>query len=1016
MKFKTTLVLLGLVLAAGLGWLAFSLLRSDAAAKKPPEVLDRDVKEALLADKSKEAVKIVLEHGGQKVELNRPAGETAWSMPGNWPPDTTQVKELIRLLAGMKSRFVAIPVKGEGEWSDYGLEKPLVTVRLRAGTNEQTLQFGRGYPSRAGAFGREDEPGNTFYQATYLRRGKADEVIQLEPGLAEKLRRPRSAFMQNWLILPEETVIKSEDKPDKGKKVAVVKAISFTDKQGGTSNRYTLRWTGSAWELSRPVHDKVEPEKVKAILKDLPDIWAERFVSEPDKGDKFGLKKPEQELSVTRADGKTVTVQVGKPSRVVTRTTSGPPPRFGMPPTTQTHRETYHYARLKGNAQVFEVNIDKLKSLSVPLNTLRDPSVVKFKSEDAKRLEVNFAGRYIVLARPKDNWVLEKPTKYDADSVKVSDLLNNLSGLQVKDHEIIDPDPKDPNSSLKAYGLDKPAGSVTVSLEDTEDKGGKNKPGKRQVKLLLGKHDKEAKKLYVRVEGQKRIAAVDGELFDLARRPALAYRGKNIFKFSTADLAKVEVDRPGDPFTLEAAKDDWRMTTPVKAGVDGDKARKLAGDLGTLEVVDFVADNVAPKALDETYGLAKPALTVKLAFKDAKKQPLTLSLGKKRPGQLDYYAKLASDPAVFAVKEELFTTLDTPSLSYRSLDLWKIPADEVTELRLEKAEGFRLRRDGQKWRVTAPFEAAAGADRVLSLTAALADLRAESFKEHAAKNLARYGLDKPYLRLTVTVQKKDDKKGKEKVDKKGEKKAKEKVDKKDDKKGKEKVDKKGDERELLVGNPVVAGDKSRFAKLGDSPAVFVLSEATVAVLDRSPYELLDRTLLSLVPGSFRKVENKAGDKVAWSAEYKGKTWQVSQTPAGDFAADAETLAGLVSRLANLRVRKFEAYGPKVDLDKYGLKKPAFTLTFMVEGKDKKKTEHTLRLGAEVKGGGGGRYALLDKSPGVGVLGAPTVKEVTQGHLALVNRTLLEFKADAVTALEREAGKETLEVRRAEGGT
>src|SRR5262249_21134071 len=160
-------------------------------------------------------------------------------------------------------------------------------------------------------------------------------------------------------------------------------------------------------------------------------------------------------------------------------------------------------------------------------------------------------------------------------------------------------------------------------------------------------------------------------------------------------------------------------------------------------------------------------------------EPLTLALGKKRPGKFDYYAKLSSDPSVFVVSEDLFATLDKPSLTYRTLDLWKIPPEEITELRLKKDEEIRLQRDGEKWRIVAPFEAAAGKDLMQLLTGPLANLRAESFKELATKKLADYGLDKPYLRLTVTSQKKDDKKG--------------------------------TERELLIGNPVDKDSKSRFA-------------------------------------------------------------------------------------------------------------------------------------------------------------------------------------------------------------
>jgi hypothetical protein len=138
MSLKTTVILLVLVVGAGAGWFVFSLLQSGAAANQPPEILRDDVRNSLRQDRSDQAVRLVLEHGDQRVELERPAGKAEWVMPGNWPTRSEEVKKLTRLLAGLQSRFVPLPLPRKKK-VEYGLDKPGVTVTLEVGKTRQTL-------------------------------------------------------------------------------------------------------------------------------------------------------------------------------------------------------------------------------------------------------------------------------------------------------------------------------------------------------------------------------------------------------------------------------------------------------------------------------------------------------------------------------------------------------------------------------------------------------------------------------------------------------------------------------------------------------------------------------------------------------------------------------------------------------------------------------------------------------------------------------------------------------------
>src|SRR5262249_61801819 len=153
---------------------------------------------------------------------------------------------------------------------------------------------------------------------------------------------------------------------------------------------------------------------------------------------------------------------------------------------------------------------------------LRVRKVAAFSGWDDQRLEVKVGDLDLLAVKDGADWKMEKPRKYDADSGKVMELINKVAGLEVKDGAIVDPRAGD----LSAYGFQNPAGTVKLTIEE-----GGDKKKTQEVVFLLGKHESEEKRLYVRVQGKDRINGVDDALLDLAKRSPLTYRNKKLFKF-----------------------------------------------------------------------------------------------------------------------------------------------------------------------------------------------------------------------------------------------------------------------------------------------------------------------------------------------------------------------------------------------------------------------------------------------------------------------------------------------------
>src|SRR5262249_15655248 len=157
------------------------------------------------------------------------------------------------------------------------------------------------------------------------------------------------------------------------------------------------------------------------------------------------------------------------------------------------------------------------------------------------------------------------------------------------------------------------------------------------------------------------------------------------------------------------------------------------------------------------------------------------------------------------VKKDLRDDLDRDSLAYRPLEVLHPAKDKIRELAIHKGDqDFRLVSDGKTWKVRGPFDATALTEVAEPIIDELANLKATRFLAHAAKDLNDYGLEQPYLTVRLVPMGKDD-----------------------------------PENELLIGK-TVDKDGGRFAKLAKEPAIFVLGDKAVAVLDRGPLDFLDK--------------------------------------------------------------------------------------------------------------------------------------------------------------------------------
>ena len=972
MNWKTTLIL---------GFCVASLALFSFDKRKQRQVpTDKTELAPLAGIQSSELRKIEIIKGTQSVKLERTSAKEAWSLPGKWPTRSQEVNRLITSLLELRSRFspdTQIVLNNPSLVIKLAIEKPASQT-----LETLTLQF-------------ESDDSNTlenkFSLPTFLSIPEKKLVLRLGPGIISLLDHGTDYFQQRRLFFGErmtantkEGTLSSSLKTEK--LLATSVAINFENE--GKKTSFNLINNKNDWQLTNPVgKDNLDPKARDAFLASVPDLWAERFVTQD--LIKSGLDKPEKSIEVTNQDGTTLTLLIGKVSSTKTSKKVKPnPPGMppGMPPQEETITHEMRFAKIQNNDQIFEIDGDGLKNIFIPLDQIRDPMLARVNTSDATKLEIQQGTSLVSLVKKDGRWKIEKPIEADADSEKVTELLTKLSSLEAKGPDIID------NPKLSEFSLDKSENKITLTLEEEiKDKSDEKKIEKktRAISYLLGKNDAKAKKLYVAVDGFPRVNFVDDAIATLAARPAMAYRGKRILDLATTDINSLAIKtKSGEVAFNKAPEGKWTLVSPKGVDIDDPKVSRLTTTLSNFEVTEFLEEKPTLGDLASKYGLDKPLITLEIGLVDTKKPSKKMLIGKaqdpktlktkpvevnpadpksgevkpevQKPG---FFARLGTSGPVFVVNSELVSSLDKDALAYLPQDFWKLLPEEISAVKVVRAKGeFKLERNDTGWKITEPFSALPFTEKIDSLAKEIIAPKADAFVSLDSKDDAKFGFNKPFIQLSV-------------------------------------FDKDKKEKTLLIGNSPPDRPSARYAKLKDKSPIALVNADFIKALDVDALDLLDGLVLRQDPSKIKIFKIESG-KNKFSISRDKDSWMATEAKAGSFKGDPDAVVSLQSLWFNLRADSFAAYGPKANLASFGLDKPEIKIELGVMNEEEKVATRVLEVGSEVKTKAGARFARLVNDPAIFILPASTITILQRSFLAYVPRELIKLKADEVDSFSR----------------
>jgi len=199
-------------------------------------------------------------------------------------------------------------------------------------------------------------------------------------------------------------------------------------------------------------------------------------------------------------------------------------------------------------------------------------------------------------------------------------------------------------TNLKQYGLDKPI-VITVLM----DNGSKNV-------IEVGNIIPSRNGYYLKKKESNEVFVVSLDSGDILAADERSFWNNYIYAAKRADLTGYSISNKGETaFSVHKDKKGvWKMTSPIKAGVNTQKLNEILDSIIILNAYDLVDKN--PVNLDK-YGLKNPIYSMGV---ETAKGKIKVLFGDEKVQNSLIYAKLENRKDVFTIQEKYISLIDTP--------------------------------------------------------------------------------------------------------------------------------------------------------------------------------------------------------------------------------------------------------------------------------------------------------------------------------------------------------------------
>jgi len=369
---------------------------------------------------------------------------------------------------------------------------------------------------------------------------------------------------------------------------------------------------------------------------------------------------------------------------------------------------------------------------------------------------------------------------------------------------------------------------------------------------------------------------------------------QKVLNIDPADIASIELRYPDREIVLERPKGgEWRLVKPIGVEADQTAANNLAHAIADAQVTKTVEAN--PSDL-EPFGLAKPPTVVTVTTYKGQKLP-GIEVGKTTPVGFNAYIKLTDKPAVMLTSSAFPSGMNKTVDQLRARDLITFKVDDINRIQIAKDNGetIELVKNGDKWRIIKPAEYLADPTQVRQFLSTLVNAKIADFIADAPSSVSQFGLEKPHL--TVTAFGKD-----------------------------------SASESLLFGfKQTEQGKDGIYVRRGERTPVYTVHQWVLTNLNRSVFDLRDKTVFGFEPSRVETVDAKVGSDHFILKRAPGGKWDITEG-GSTVAADVPVVERFLDELRDLKGVSIIA-DPMPSPVPFGLDQAAVEIT--LNGKDGK---------------------------------------------------------------------------------
>jgi hypothetical protein len=360
----------------------------------------------------------------------------------------------------------------------------------------------------------------------------------------------------------------------------------------------------------------------------------------------------------------------------------------------------------------------------------RGEKLLKFSPDDVAGLLID-GGRQEVRLQKDDSgkWKITSPIQAGADESTVVSVLTALSGAEVTRTLVPNPAAEE----LRSFGLERPA--IKVSLT--------TKSGLTLPALLIGAKTPVGSSVYVRRETKNDVLLANASVVSSLQRPVKDFRDKRILEFKEDAVKQVTFKGGRNDWVLEKKGDGWFVGGPKAYRADPAEVGAMLSALRFMSAQDFIEGADRRK-----YGLEPPRLRLTLTFGGGQRE---IHFGGSTGQSGEVYLALDSASTIYRVRSDAVKLLDKDPLALRDKTLLPFSIDEVARLKIERPADILafVKSEKNDWRLEAPKKDSVAQESVAHYLRALRDLKATRFVDDDARDLKRFGLDRPQLRVSL---------------------------------------------------------------------------------------------------------------------------------------------------------------------------------------------------------------------------------------------------------------------------